>query len=1006
MKMPIIMKTKRLCSFHFVALGLLAVGTAAHAATLTWTNTAGGDWSTAANWSPNQVPGSSDIAVITNAGSYTVSLNTSATVAGFLLGASSGVTTQAFSMTGQNLTLNGPGTVTARGVLNFNGGLSLYAPLTNSGTINLTNAGIYVVNYYAQGNQYGGGGLVNQPGGLIHWQGGGNISGEHGVYQSVPFDYFINRGIFTKTGGTNIIDCQVFDNTPGTITNLLGTLALGSYQTNLAGTYYAAADATIQFNALNDGTNIVSAGTPLVLAGNGQFQFLSGILYYPSNAIPNLALLGTTLKLGPAFQGGAITNLALDGIVLSNSLPVTGGFAAMNSPVLGNFTVASGGIFTGSNAATFGSVTVASGAQFIANGGSANTVGYPSFGGSLTVAHGAVMKLTGNFGMKAPFTNAGTVNISNAVVDVFYDPPDNLFAGLVNQSGGLMNLGNNVGIYNMTFNSNVGNSNGYFLNQGMIVQLPGTSTTNIISCPASAQVGVQQVSINLAFNFDNRQGTITNFSGTLALSGFRTNLAGTFYTAAGATTQLGGGTAATPLVPGTPLVLGGSGQYQFFSGYLYYSTNTIPNLSLQAGQLELGPGFQGGAVTNLTLDGIALTNQLSTTLPIHGLFTVLNSGNSGTLNYLRFGWDGYYGNGVYGNYIVAGGGVLNVVSNATMNGAVTVGNNGALNMDRASMFGAVTVANGGLITVTNGGGTINPSSSLTVAAGGTINITQSGLAVNGPLTNAGTININNPIAAGFGSGLRCINDGVTYKGGVINQGAGLINLASDSTFLNTGGDFIGGHEYIVNQGTIIKSAGTNVCNVSAPFVTNSGAITVRSGFISMRPLTLQPGGSLNVGLNSATSYGSFIVTAGSGLTGTQALTGTFNATLNNGYVPASGATFNVLAYGNYTGAFSSLGLPAAVNWQSNYGSTNFSLVAGKSNPQFGTFNLSGTNLILSGVGGSPGSNCVIRASTNLALPVANWSPVSTNTFDGSGQFHYTNHVSPISPRQFFIFKLP
>ena len=41
---------------------LAALGLAAPVArgSITWTNTAGGNWSAAANWSPNQVPGSSD----------------------------------------------------------------------------------------------------------------------------------------------------------------------------------------------------------------------------------------------------------------------------------------------------------------------------------------------------------------------------------------------------------------------------------------------------------------------------------------------------------------------------------------------------------------------------------------------------------------------------------------------------------------------------------------------------------------------------------------------------------------------------------------------------------------------------------------------------------------------------------------------------------------------------------------------------------------------------------
>jgi hypothetical protein len=95
-----------------------------------------------------------------------------------------------------------------------------------------------------------------------------------------------------------------------------------------------------------------------------------------------------------------------------------------------------------------------------------------------------------------------------------------------------------------------------------------------------------------------------------------------------------------------------------------------------------------------------------------------------------------------------------------------------------------------------------------------------------------------------------------------------------------------------------------------------------------------------------------------------------------------------------------------VSWQSNYGSTNFALIAGSSKPQFAALNLSGTNLIFSGIGGSPGGNYVVLASTNLTLPLTNWTALTTNTFDGTGQFRYTNNVSPARSRQFFIFKLP
>jgi hypothetical protein len=410
--------------------------------------------------------------------------------------------------------------------------------------------------------------------------------------------------------------------------------------------------------------------------------------------------------------------------------------------------------------------------------------------------------------------------------------------------------------------------------------------------------------------------------------------------------------------------------------------------------LELGPGFQGGAITNLTLAGIELTNQLSTTLPVNGMFTVMNSGGT-VYNY----GSQLVPTGVYGNYTVTGGGMLSL-SNSDMHGAVSVANDGTLKTSRATMYGPVTVANGGLMTVI-GGGSFNSGSSLTLAAGSTLNM-SGGITLYGPLNNAGTINMSNQPPSSS-TGFVSYNDGsATYQGGVVNQASGLINLNGDGTYSSIYG-LGGGQEYLVNKGQIIKTSGTNISAFLAPFTTNSGAITVQSGKISLRPFVTQPGDSLNVVLNNATNYGSFLITSNI------VLAGAFNATLSNGYVPANGTSFSVFSVSSpeiYSGTFTSLGLPAAVSWQSSYGATNFTLVAGSAQPQFGTFNLSGTNLIFNGIGGSPGSNYVVLASTNLTLPLTNWSALSTNTFDGSGQFHYTNPVSPAKPLQFFIFKSP
>jgi hypothetical protein len=44
------------------------------------------------------------------------------------------------------------------------------------------------------------------------------------------------------------------------------------------------------------------------------------------------------------------------------------------------------------------------------------------------------------------------------------------------------------------------------------------------------------------------------------------------------------------------------------------------------------------------------------------------------------------------------------------------------------------------------------------------------------------------------------------------------------------------------------------------------------------------------------------------------------------------------------------------------------------------------------------------SSTNLATPLANWVPVSTNAFDSNGNFSITNPVGG-APRNFYILKV-
>ena len=558
----------------------------------------------------------------------------------------------------------------------------------------------------------------------------------------------------------------------------------------------------------------------------------------------------------------------------------------MNSAIQGNFTVAGGGVFTATNSVTYGAVTVANGGRFNANGP-------VHVARSLTLAHTGVLNIAGALSLFGPLTNSGIVNLTNAPIIISN-------GGILNQSDGSIDL------WGSGANIVANYASDCFINRGRVTQHVG-ATTNRIS----------------VVNFDTSQGTVTNLAGTLVLGPFTTNLAGTCFAAAVATVQFSGGTAGTPLTPGSPLTLGGPGLHEFTSGYLFFPTNVIPGLQLLGGTLALGAGFQGGAITNLTLGEMTLSN----TLPVTGTFTATKSA-------------------LLGNFTVASG--------------------GRLNADNATLNGALLIANGGKLDITN-----------YVRAAG-------------PITNSGTIRI-------FGDSLLLPdNDGSNMCGALVNQSDGIVDFAGDYAGLFSWQP-TGAHDYLINKGQMIKSVGSGLGGIRLAFGTNSGSIAVQSGTMQMSPMTLQPSSSLSVRLNSATDYGSFMVL------GSQTLGGSFSVSLNGGYVPTNGTLFSVLSYGSCSGAFTSLGLPAAVTWQTTLGSTNLTLIAIGGEPlRFATASLSGTNLVFSGTGGTAGSNYVVLAGTNVALPLTNWTTLATNTFDGAGHFDFTHGVSPLKPRRFFI----
>ena len=140
-------------SFLLYVLFLLTISrSAVRAADVVWTNASSGNWATAANWSPNQVPGAGDNAFITNNGTYTVTVNANTTVNSMTVGGTSGA--QTLTLTSGTLTVGAGSDVGAQGVFSLAGG-------TLTGAGDLTIRGVF---NWSSGSLTGNGRTIRTPG--------------------------------------------------------------------------------------------------------------------------------------------------------------------------------------------------------------------------------------------------------------------------------------------------------------------------------------------------------------------------------------------------------------------------------------------------------------------------------------------------------------------------------------------------------------------------------------------------------------------------------------------------------------------------------------------------------------------------------------------------------------------------------------------------------------------------------------------------------------------------
>ncbi len=136
--------------------------------------------------------------------------------------------------------------------------------------------------------------------------------------------------------------------------------------------------------------------------------------------------------------------------------------------------------------------------------------------------------------------------------------------------------------------------------------------------------------------------------------------------------------------------------------------------------------------------------------------------------------------------------------------------------------------------------------------------------------------------------------------------------------------------------------------------------------------------------------------------------------VNLGPALVAGDSFKIFtaSTGNYTGAFGGI-VPATpgagLQWDTsslNVDGTLKVVVGTVSQPSIASVTLAAGNIILQGTNGPANGTYWVLTSTDVALPLANWTPLATNQFSGSGTFSFTNAVNPGDPRRFYLLQVP
>jgi hypothetical protein len=596
---------------------------------------------------------------------------------------------------------------------------------------------------------------------------------------------------------------------------------------------------------------------------------------------------------------------------------------------------------------------------------------------------------------------------------------------------------------------NLGNSTQTVFNSGDAVlfdDTPGVSTSININSSVSPSVVTVNSSTN-AYTINNTSFPLTgsaafvkqgssaltiinaaNFTGPATIAGGSVYAGNNCFkdvssitVANGGTLDFGGGTYNT----GQPVTLSGNGVTN--EGALYNSYNDDPgeifSITL-AGDTTFGGSarwdFVGGSVTgphNITIlspggygewNSVTLNHSVGNINLYSGSFGIKNMGSTfgnpaanfiaNTNTVLDF-WSG--DSGYARNYHILNGAKFQFVSGIQYFG------------------GNATFEDGSQFTIYGGGGNQTIGGSIVLNGNVHFVFGDANSYITNPITGSGGFvwdaynhlivftaanTYTGPTVIGGGLTLALANLGsISHSTNIFFGGGSPANVSldvsgrTDGTLTLASGQTLGGigtvnGKLVVQAGAAIAPGGTNtLLNITA-----GSSVT---GILSAsNDITL--GGNTIMKLNGS-GVSDEIVSATKINYG-----GTLTVANVSGSPLAAGNSFQLFSAPALSGTFTIIpttpgpGLAWDISQLASSGSLN--VVAGSSGPVISTVQYASGQLVFAGTGGTPNANYVVYANTNLAT--ATWVPVSTNAFDGSGDFKLTNAVSAGTPQQFYRIK--